>query len=118
MFSPLRRTNLASKAQGQRRPTYRPSVEALEDRCVPTTIALNFNSLPSAQGWSYVSGYPPNSPSETAVYSVDGTTLTQNTMGIHSNFGNYAIDNAVDPTKPFTITVRACVLDSEQTQPG
>src|SRR5262249_1552625 len=60
----------------------------------------------------------PNSPSEMAVYSVDGTKLTQNTMGIGSNFGNYAINNAIDPTKPFTINVRARVLQSEETQSG
>ena len=107
MFRLLRCTCPVPKAQQQRRAGCRPSVEALEDRTVPSVLSLQFDSLPSAQGWTYLSGYAPNSPSEMAVYSVDGTKLTQNTMGIGSNFGNYAINNAIDPTKPFTINVRA-----------
>src|SRR5689334_2347284 len=117
MFFRHRPTNRALKTHWQRRSTYRPSLETLEDRTVLTTLTLNFNSLPSAQGWTYESGYGATSPPE-KVYSVDGTKLTQNTMGIGSNFGNYVIYNGVDPTKPFTIDVRARVTESEETQPG
>src|SRR5262249_41970745 len=95
-----------------------PFVEGLETRCLPSTITLNFNSLPSAQGWTYLSGFPPNSPLETNVYSFDGTKLTQNTMGIGDNFGNYVIYNGVDPTKPCTINVRRRVLQSELLDQG
>src|SRR5262249_26008464 len=97
------RARPTTNARRQRRSTYRPAVETLENRTVPTTLTLNFNSLPSAQGWTYESGYPPNSPSETAVFAVDGTKLTQNTMGKGSSYADYAIHNGVDPKLPFTI---------------
>jgi hypothetical protein len=115
MFSLQRRKDTTRKSQ--RRPLPKPSVEALEDRCVPSTISLNFNSLPSAQGWTYRSGYQPNSPLETNVFSIDGTKLTQNTMGIGSNFATYERSDLC-PTRPFTIAVRAQVLASETTAPG
>jgi Ca2+-binding RTX toxin-like protein len=78
-------------------------------------MTLGFHSLPSAQGFTYVSGYPANNPSETDVYSYDCTKLTQNTMGIGANYGNYLIWNAINPTHPFTIDVRACVYEYEVT---
>ncbi len=78
-----------------------------------TTITLNFNSLPSAQGWSYYSGegYP-----EGFIFSVDNNMLHQNSMG--TGWGSpashgYTIINEVDPSLPFTLTVRASVLQDE-----
>ena len=35
----------------------KPRLEVLEDRTLPSTIMLNFSSLPSAQGWTYVNGH-------------------------------------------------------------
>src|SRR5690242_18758410 len=64
------------------------------------TITLKFDSLPSAQGWTYLSGYGSGAPAETDVYSVDGTKLTQNTMGRGANFASYEMYGAIDPNQP------------------
>jgi hypothetical protein len=79
-----------------------------------TTITLDFQSLPSAQGWTYMSSGPP----EANAFSVDGSKLIQNTMGTGSTFADYHMSSIVNPTLPFTIAVRVRVLQSEQTQPG
>jgi hypothetical protein len=79
-----------------------------------TTIILDFQSLPSAQGWTYMS----SGPLEANAFSVDGSKLIQNTMGTGSTFADYHIASIVNPTLPFTIAVRVRVLQSEQTQPG
>jgi hypothetical protein len=80
-----------------------------------TTVTLQFNSLPSAQGWTYFQG---GSIPETSVFSVNGTTLIQNTIG--TGFGNpapeYAMFGVVNGTQPFVLEVRARVLAVEGTQ--
>lgn len=43
-----------------------------------SSFSLQFNSLPSAQGWTYFQG---GSIPETSVFSVTGTSLIQNTIG-------------------------------------
>jgi hypothetical protein len=81
------------------------------------SFALNFSSLPSAQGWSYFQG---GSIPETNVFSVTGTSLIQNTIGAGFTANanpNYAMFGVVDGTQPFQLTVRARILAYEGTQP-
>jgi len=81
---------------------------------------LNFDSLPSAQGWSYVSWYRtgpngdylPDLP-ETQVFSVSGGVLHQNSFGARLSYqgtDSYQYTGGIDETLPFTLTVRARVL--------
>ena len=77
------------------------------------TISLSFDSLPSAQGWTYFQG---TELPETNIFSVNNGALLQNTIGIGfgSNRGpNYAQFGVVDVSKSFTLSVRARVLASE-----
>ena len=79
-----------------------------------SSFSLQFNSLPSAQGWTYFQsdGIP-----ETSVYSVTGTSLIQDTIGIGEHGPNYAMFGVVDGTQPFQLTVRARILAYEGTAP-
>ncbi len=80
------------------------------------SVTLSFNSLPSAQGWvilNGVSGIP-----DTSVYSVDGNMLHMNSIGIGDTGFAYQLLNAVDPTIPFTLTVRARVNAYEEANPA
>lgn len=90
-------------------------------------VILNFNSLPSAQGWTYTtSGLGESSfgvGQITPIFSVDGATLHQNTIGTGLGAGGtafqyYFLNGVVDPTKPFTFEVRASVLQSERSDSG
>ena len=75
------------------------------------TVDLQFNSLPTAQGWSYF-GVP-----EPTVASVDGTMLTINTIGKGSVSAWYEIPNLVEPDLPFTMSVKArLVADTPDTE--
>jgi len=78
--------------------------------CVTPGISLDFNSLPSAQGWDYEdrgSGIP-----ETDVFSVDGTTLEQDTMGeSYSAILLYSLAGVVNPEQPYSLAVTARVLE-------
>lgn len=77
------------------------------------TITLNFNSLPSAQGWSYAQpDWAPSLP-ETNIFRVDGTKLIQDTMGTGLRWTSYMMTNIVGTNQPFTISVRARVTQSE-----
>jgi len=54
---------------------------AVTSLAAPQYIALNFSSLPSAQGFAYVpSGSHAGAP-ETSIFSVGGGVLTQNSIG-------------------------------------
>ncbi len=86
-----------------------------------TTITLDFGSLPSAQGWTYASNpdyYPDPAPIEASVFSVDGTKLIQNTIGTGISYAGYVRPNPLNPLLPFSISVRARVLQSEEVYPG
>jgi hypothetical protein len=74
-------------------------------------VTLSFNSLPSAQGWDYLNGT--SGIPDTSVYSVDGTYLHMDTIGFGYSGFAYKLLDAVDPTLPFTLTVRARVTDYE-----
>ena len=80
------------------------------------TVALNFDSLPSAQGWTYFQGSVP----ESSVFSVTGGVLTQNTIGTGFGNGNpnYALFNVVDGAQPFVLRVRARVPAIEGSHGG
>jgi hypothetical protein len=83
----------------------------------PSSFSLQFNSLPSAQGWTYFQGGP---APETSIFSVTGTSLIQNTIGTGFSGGvnpNYAMFGVVDGSEPFQLTVRARILAYEGTQP-
>ncbi len=81
------------------------------------TVCLEFSSLPSAQGWQYVSNTRP-APLEEEVFSVDGTRLTLDTRGRGTGTAFYSIRDSLDPLIPFTVSMRARVLQSETTMPG
>lgn len=73
---------------------------------------LDFHTLPSAQGWTYVPTL--TSASEASVFSVDGTALLQNSIGLGDNAApHYERPGSVDPMRPFTLFVRAQVLQEE-----
>ncbi len=74
-------------------------------------ISLNFNSLPTEQGWDVFSA----SSSPNSLFSVDGTVLKQNTMGIGRLFSAFQINNVVDIDESFTLSFTARVLNDETT---
>ncbi len=69
------------------------------------TISLDFNSLPSAQGWTY------SGASESSVFSVDGTKLTQDS---NASGGLYRLNSGIDPSLPSTLSMRARVLENTE----
>ena len=78
-------------------------------------LQLGFDSLPSAQGWTYVNFGTP--APEDRVFSVSGGVLHQNTIGVgiagqgqNSYHYNHEI---INESFPFTITVKARVLQDE-----
>jgi hypothetical protein len=79
-------------------------------------VTLVFNSLPSAQGWTYIdggSGVP-----EPSVFSVDGNMLHMDTIGVGNTGIVYKRFGAVDPALPFTLAVRARVNAYEEANPA
>jgi PEP-CTERM motif len=55
------------------------------------TITLNFGSLPTAQGWTYIAGGDGAAVTESGAYSIVGGELHQDTLGIGmtTGGGNY-----------------------------
>ncbi len=84
-----------------------------------TTITLNFNSLPSAQGWVIYSTNP-NIVPETSVYSVSGGLLHMDTIntGVGYNSFAYSRSGVVNAQLPFTITTRVRITDYWQQGDG
>ena len=77
-------------------------------------LSMQFDSLPSQRGWGY-EAYNERSPEE-RLFHVDGGVLTQNSMGIGyggSCDNTYVKYGVLDPTAPFTIEIRARLLDEE-----
>ncbi|BCU11250.1 hypothetical protein MAN88_18140 [Microcystis aeruginosa] len=73
-----------------------------------SNVTLNFNTLPSSQGWTYlVDG---NTATETDVFSISNGVLTQNTLGSGDGVNGYTLANVVDTTQPFTLSWRSRVL--------
>ena len=77
-------------------------------------FTLKFDSLPSAQGWAYRT----DGPSESDSYSVDGTTLFVHTIGLGPFNTGYEIFDIVDPSKPFSISMRARILRTQLLDPS
>ena len=74
-------------------------------------IALDFRSLPSAQGWTYFALN--NIVPETSVFSVSNGILIQDSLviGLTAQGSNrYDLAGVVDPLLPFTLSVTARVL--------
>jgi hypothetical protein len=76
-----------------------------------SNITLDFNTLPSNQGWTY---YKTNSTPETNVFSVSNGILTQNTLGTGVwNLNAYTLVNVFDTTQPFILSWRSRVLQDQ-----
>lgn len=77
-------------------------------------IVLDMNSLPSAQGWTYVGD---SGAVETSVFSVSGGMLHQNSIGIGATGSqggaSYSFFGVVDPALPFVLTMRVRVNQEE-----
>lgn len=77
----------------------------------PLDISLTFGSLPSAQGFSYVASGSHAGVAEATVFSVDGTKLSQNTIGQYvGTLGAglyYQRVNGVTTTEPKQLRVTA-----------
>ncbi len=84
-------------------------------------VELKFNTLPSAQGWTYTSSELYDEYREYRIFSIYETTLHQNSIG-RTGRGSvdyyYILRNVVNSTKPFILTVRARVLRSESLANG
>ena len=81
----------------------------------PTIITLDFDTLPSAQGWAYQGNDLNMAPvpfPETEATSVDGTKMTLDTFGEGLVGAFYSILNVV-PVIPFSLLLRARVLQDE-----
>lgn len=78
-------------------------------------ISLDFNTLPSSQGWIYDN--TGQIARESAVFSVAGGTLRLDTIGIGGGDvpGStvYRRFGIIDPSQPFSISLRARVLEVE-----
>ena len=84
-----------------------------------SNITLDFNSLPSAQGFTYISIGP--SVNEGSIFSVNGNLLQQNTLGVPftgSGDSWYNMYNAVNPLLPYTLTITARVTDEVSSNPA
>ena len=74
------------------------------------SVALDFHSLPSAQGWVYFSEGPP--VPESSVFSVDGSgTLTMNSSV--TNAAYYSLKGALDPSLSFQLVSTARSLSGD-----
>ena len=82
-------------------------------------INLSFATLPSSQGWTYEPIGHPGLP-EANVFSVDGTRLEMDTIGV--GFGasgvaqsiRYSLHGVVDPTKPAILEWTSRTLANEE----
>jgi len=78
------------------------------------SITLDFNSLPSAQGWNYFGVKTDGDPlPEASVYSVDGITLTQDMVGGDGDRVAYNILGVLDKGLPTVLRLRARLTDYE-----
>lgn len=75
-------------------------------------ISLEFDTLPSSQGWKY---RILNTADENEFWTVDGAMLTINTMGLReTNNGSwYEINDILNPYEPFSISMRVRPLEDE-----
>jgi len=85
-------------------------------------VTLGFNTLPSAQGWTYGAEGPSHSGQlESNIWSADGTTLTMNTMGspmVPPSRNTYSQTGIVNTVNSFEVAWNSRVLESEGTVAG
>ncbi len=77
-------------------------------------VTLNFDSLPSRQGWTYFAFN--NSASEASVFAINAGTLFQNSFGVGfqgQGSNRYNFWDLVDLRLPLEISLRARVLQEE-----
>lgn len=67
------------------------------------------NSLPSSQGWTYISN--PSNPGENNIFSVSNSILLQNSMGIGNISVNYRNYPTIDTEFSYYIELRARVMN-------
>lgn len=75
-----------------------------------TTVALDFGSLPSRQGWRYHTGYEflPGGPPEGRVCHVRDGVLTIDDADLYPDSqAYYSLAGVVDPYRPFVLRLRA-----------
>lgn len=82
--------------------------------CSAEMVTLAFDSLPSAQGFTYNNSGNP--VPETDIFSVNGSALVQNSLGQtfsspSSNF--YSLNGVVNDSDPYSLAVRARVIADE-----
>lgn len=82
-------------------------------------FSLDFNTLPSSQGWTFTQlGQP---APESDVFTVSGGVLRQNTIGIggggEAGTAAYRLYDVIDPVRPYSISMRARVLQEERFPP-
>jgi hypothetical protein len=76
-----------------------------------SALSLRFDSLPSSQGWVFNSDSIIDPvPIESDVSSVDGTSLTLNTIG-RRVFAEYTNRGVVNADRPFSFETRARVIE-------
>ena len=74
------------------------------------TISIDFSSLPSNQGWTYIS----NSLSEETSHSTDGVILTQTTMGSgNDSSAYYRLNNIVNSSAKMSLSFTARLVNIE-----
>jgi RHS repeat-associated protein len=73
-------------------------------------VKLNFDTLPSKQGWVYDSD---GAGSEAGIFSLRNGVLAQDSFGVGGRAPLYYYLNAVGPRFPMTINLRARVLAEE-----
>jgi hypothetical protein len=71
------------------------------------------SSLPSSQGWTYTYTQSAPDPGETNIYSIDGSTLFQNSIGIGQRTAFYKYFPVIDPSLAYYIDLRARVTMNE-----
>jgi len=81
----------------------------------PGSYTLDFESLPSAQGWTYIGA----AIAENVAFSVDASRLLQRTVGSGpSSTARYQIDNAASSSMTMTLSLTVRVLGHEDFSGG
>lgn len=75
-------------------------------------ITLEFDNLPSEQGWTYET-FGASSVPENNVFSISNNVLTQNTLSFGQTNHTYILGNIVDETQDFTLSWRSRVIEQE-----
>ena len=87
-------------------------VALLPAMSLATNVTLNFDTLPSEQGWIFW-----GSGIETEIFSVSEGVLHQNSIGIDDPISCRYEFRDINPDLPFVVTVRARVLEYEGVYP-